>query len=335
MNCTKEYAEELCEKFLDREWEKIKQIPLPDTREVPVTEAHLKNEFESLCTRQLSNKAKSDIIHVFHPSLMQASRQNHKSPVEFWEAIQQDHELFKKFYKNRLMHSDWFVEKNGKNHEFLERGEVPPFIYAIGCTTGHFAEVPSYFKPALAKNLLQQYAPEAKSVIDCFSGYSGRMLGVLAAGMSYCGIDINDITVAESNRLISWLETNFPKLKGKAEVTCGDALKSTGTADVFLSCPPYLKNGKPIEVWQSSTGKVICEQDADEIIEYVLKHFDCEKYIFVFDSGDTKFSDHIVQNLENINYINARNQQITSQSHNYEAVLLFTKADRKKILGEI
>lgn len=335
MNCSKEEVQKIVDAHWKEQWKHIKSIELPNTREFEIKEERLLNEFKSLCKNDLKNKTNSNIIHVFYPSIPTASRGGRMSPVEFWKKIQTDENLFKKFYENRLLRSDWFNEKNGKNLQFLKKGFVPDFIYSIGCTTGRFAEKVSIFKPACAKNILNKFAPEAESVIDCFSGYGGRLLGSLAAGKSYIGYDINDITVKESNNLINWIETNFPEYKGKAKVEERDAFLSNGKADVFFSCPPYLRKDKktPIEVWESSSGKIVCLKDSDEIIDYVLANFDCDKYIFVFDSqGGSKYSKYVKGNLENINYINARQNKLTDASHNYEDIIVITKEEKNDII---
>ena len=335
MNCSKEEVKKIIDAHWEEQWEHVKSIDLPNTREYEIKEERLLNEFKSLCKNELNNKSISNIIHVFYPSIVTANRGGSLSPVEFWKAIQENPDLFKKFYENRLLRSDWFNEKNGKNREFLNKGIVPDFIYAIGCTTGRFAEKVSTFKPACAKNILNRFAPEAETVIDCFSGYGGRLLGTLAAKKKYIGYDINDITVAESKKLINWIETNFPEYKDMATVDVKDAFTSNGKADVFFSCPPYLRKDKktPIEIWESSSGKIICLKDSDEIIDYILRNYDCKKYIFVFDSQEgSKYSKYVKENLENINYINARNNQLTKTSHNYEDIIVITKEERDAII---
>ena len=74
-------------------------------------------------------------------------------------------------------------------------------------------------------------------------------------------------------------------------------------------------------------------KDSDEIIDYILRNYDCKKYIFVFDSQEgSKYSKYIKENLENINYINARNSQLTKTSHNYEDIIVITKEERDAII---
>lgn len=335
MNCTKEHGQELVNKYWEREWEKIKAVSFPDTREKPITAKHMINEFKNLCKKTLSNKAKSDIIHYFHPSIFTANKGGRLSPVEYWKRLQADPELFKKFYLNRLLMSDWFNEKNGQNRKFLENGFVPLFIYSIGCTTSGKAPCVSYFKPAYIKNLIIKYVPDCKQVFDPCTGYS-KFLGALAAGKDYLGQDINNITIKESKNCLSFIEKNFPDLRGKVQLTIGDMFNNTGKYEVLLTCPPYSnEKGKQIEEWQSSSGKISCSFTCDEIITKLLQNYECEKYIFIVDNSLKNYREYIKEKFENVNYLKSEQGKLTEASHNYEAVVVITKEERDKILEDL
>lgn len=333
MNCTSEEADKLVNEFWEREWKHIKEIMFPPTREFPITLKELLNEFKNLKLHHAENatagqRNNSKLIRYFHPSMFTASKGNRPSPMEYWKRLQEDPELFKKFYKNRLQCSDWFNEKNGANKHFLYEGKVPDFIYGIGLTTSAKAPCVSYFKPYLAKYLIETYLNDCDNLLDPFSGYSARLLGAWACNKNYTGIDINDITVQESNELIQFMKDN-KVLKDDIEINikCTNSLSSKGSADAIIACPPYSdKNGKQIEIWQNSKGeKIICDKSCDEIIDYFVGNFDCKKYLFVVDGSSTKYNDYVVEILENRNYINARNGEITKQSLNHEKIVLIEK----------
>lgn len=335
MNCTNEEAQKLVSKYFEREWSKIKQIDLPDTREFMPTEAHLVNEFKNLCSKTLKDGARSDIIHVFFKSLTSANKVGYKSPREGWKYLQENPEAFKKFLMNRYQRSDWYNEKKGANRKYLEEGFVPLFIYAIGLTTSGQFPMVSTFKPSTAKNILLKYAPEAKTVLDTFAGYGGRLLGTIAAGKQYIGYDLNDITIAENNNLLNWLKTNFPETSLNCSILQGNALDGSinaPKADVFFSCPPYEQNGKQIEEWMSSDGKITCQMSQDDIITTCLRLYDCKKYIFVLNAQNTSYTDYIKEDLVNKNYINARNGKLTVASKNYESIIVITAEEKNKIL---
>ena len=339
MNCTKEESWALVEKYWEREWKKIQGTDLPDTREFPISDEHLVREFENLRDLPLKDKAKSDMIHRFFPSIFMANKGGHLSPVEYWKKLQEDPELFKKFLENRYRCSDWYNEKDKadpekkrSNRHYLEEGYVPPFIYAIGCTTSGKAPCVSYFKPSYVKNLIARYATNCETVFDPCCGY-GKFLGALAAGKKYVGRDINDVTIKENKDCLAFIEEHFPELKGKADLAVGDMFASTGKYDAMITCPPYSdEKGKQIEVWQSSAGKVECQFTCDEIISALLKNYECGVYVFVVDDSMQRYRSYIKEKFENVNYINSRNGKLTDASHNYEAVVVITKDERDLLL---
>ena len=339
MNCSKEEAQQIINQHWQKEWEKIKACKeLPDTREKPITEKHMIQEFKNLCNKPLKNKAKSDIIHYFFPSIFTANKGGSMSPVEYWHLLQEDSEEFKKFLFNRLTRSDWFNEKNGANRKYLTTADVPLFIYSIGVTTSGKAPCVSYFKPSFIKNLINTYAPDCETVTDIFTGY-GKFLGALSAGKKYIGRDINDITIKENKDCLAFIEKNFPQYKGMVDLDVADAFNSTGKYDVILTCPPYskpvskLKNIQ-IEEWKNSNGeKISCEFTCDEIIDKVLRNYDANKFIFIVDDSMQNYREYIKEKHENVNYINARQGKLTSASRNYEAVVVITKEERNKLIS--
>ena len=340
MNCTKEESWALVERYWEREWARVRASDLPDTREFPISDAHLIQEFKNLRDKPLKDKAKSDIIHRFFPSIMTANKGGALSPVDFWKKLQEDPETFKRFLDNRYRCSDWYnerdkadPEKKRTNRHYLEEGYVPMFIYAIGCTTSGKAPCVSYFKPSYVKNLIARYAPDCETVFDPCCGY-GKFLGALAAGKKYVGRDLNDITIKENEDCLAFIEEHFPELKGRADLAVGDMFASTGKYDAMITCPPYSNEaGKQIEVWQSSSGKIECQFTCDEIIRKLLERYECGTYVFVVDDSMKDYRDFIREKHENVNYIGARNGKLTDASHNYEAVVVISREERDALLG--
>ena len=336
MNCTKEYSAEIVEKYWEREWNKIKSMPFPSRFEHEITEQQCINEFSNLKNKDLKDGTRSSIIPKFFISMPTANKGGSLSPVEYWEKLKTDPELFKKFYENRLRCSDWFNEKDGQNRKYLDEGFVPPFIYSIGLTTSGKAPMVSYFKPSTAKNIINKYASEFNSIFDPCAGYGGRYLGTMATGKAYIGFDINDITIKENIEVKNWLEANFDVPNSNFEIK--DSFNNTGTYECLFTCPPYSKpisknKNIQIEEWLSSTGKISCQYSCDEIIDILLKNYDCQKYIIVVDETAQKYKDYIAEKITNTNYINARNGQLTEASKNYEAVVVITKEQRDNIIS--
>lgn len=341
MNCTKEEAKALIDKYWEREWNKVKGMDFPDTREFPITDEHLIREFKNLRDKELKNKAKSDMIHRFFPSIFTANKGGSQSPVEYWKKLQTEPETFKKFLENRYCYSDWYNEKDKSdperkrtNRHYLEEGYVPPFIYAIGCTTSGKAPCVSYFKPSFVKNLINKYLPDCETVFDPCTGY-GKCIGALAAGKNFIGRDLNDVTIAENKACAAFIEKHFPEYEGKADLAVADMFASTGKYEAMLTCPPYSnEKGKQIEIWQSSSGKVECPFTCDAIIDRLLRNYECETYVFIVDDSMKNYRDYIKEKHENVNYINARNGALTDASHNYEAVVVISKSERDGLISK-
>ena len=81
-NCTKEHAQEIVDKYWEREWAKIKEVDFPSNREFPITIAECKREIQSLAQEDKSNKARSNTILYFHDIRKYANLINCKSPYD-------------------------------------------------------------------------------------------------------------------------------------------------------------------------------------------------------------------------------------------------------------
>jgi hypothetical protein len=302
MNCTKEYSNELVEKYWKREWSRIKEIDFPMTRQYNITDKECSTELVNLRDDIRNNKAASKTIVRFHPSLRYANRRKCLSPYDYWQYIKQDENEFKKFYENRLRCSDWFKEKKGANMKYLHEGFVPEFIYGIGMSTSRKAPFVSYFKPALAKNIILKYL-DYDTIFDPCAGYSGRMLGALCAGRNFIGYDLNYITIMESKDLYHFVQ---PLFHNKVELQVEDSLNVKGKFDCLFTCTPY----KDIEEWQTPSGKISSNLSCDEWITKLLDNFDCKKYIFVVDDSIKQYNKYIVEELENTSHFGKNKEYI-------------------------
>jgi hypothetical protein len=304
-NCTKEYSWEIVEKFWKREWEKIKQIDFPRTREFDISDKECNNELKNLRDGVKSNKTQSRTIIKCHPSMKYANRKGCLSPYEYWQLLKEDSELFKTFYENRLRCSDWFNEKNGANFHYLAEGYVPEFIYGIGLSTSRKAPMVSYFKPALAKNILLNWGKDFDTIFDPCSGYSGRLIGTLCSGKNYIGQDLNDITVQESVNLFNYIKPLFSDLTCKLMVK--DSLKDNGEYDCMLTCTPYAD----IEEWQDSIGnKITSKMSCDDWIDKLMENYKCKRYLFVTDGNILKYKPYVVEVLENTSHFGKNNEYV-------------------------
>ena len=304
-NCTKEYAQELVDKYWKREWNKIQKIDFPKTREYEITDKECNNELKNLRDGIKSNKSNSKTIIKFHTSMRYANRKNCYSPYDYWQLLKQDKELFKKFYENRLRCSDWFNEKQGRNFHYLHEGYVPEFIYGIGLSTSRKAPFVSYFKPALAKNLILKYLNNFNTIFDPCSGYSGRLIGSLCAGKNFIGYDINDVTIQESIQLYNYIKPLFSNLTCNLHVK--DSLNTEQEFDCMLTCTPY----ENIEEWINGEGKKITSKmNCDDWIDKLTQNFKCKKYVFVTDGNILKYKNYVQEELENTSHFGKNKEYV-------------------------
>ena len=304
-NCTKEYAQELVDKYWKREWNKIQKIDFPKTREYEITDKECNNELKNLRDGIKSNKSNSKTIIKFHTSMRYANRKNCYSPYDYWQLLKQDKELFKKFYENRLRCSDWFNEKQGRNFHYLHEGYVPEFIYGIGLSTSRKAPFVSYFKPALAKNLILKHLNNFNTIFDPCSGYSGRLIGSLCAGKNFIGYDINDVTIQESIQLYNYIKPLFSNLTCNLHVK--DSLNTEQEFDCMLTCTPY----ENIEEWINGEGKKITSKmNCDDWIDKLTQNFKCKKYVFVTDGNILKYKNYVQEELENTSHFGKNKEYV-------------------------
>jgi hypothetical protein len=197
------------------------------------------------------NTANSIMVH-FHRSVYKARVGAGPSPMQAWN----DPNLLKKCIKNRFIYKD--------------SGNLSSYHVARGFEASKIAPRVTMFKPVYARYLLQAFAPDAQSVVDPFSGYSGRMLGAASLGMTYDGYDIESDTVAESMEIIAFLGLQKTSVSLVPPGTYPE-----GSYDVLLTCPPYGQK----EVW--GDGRTY-KSSVDYVAE-CLEQVNADTYIFVVD----------------------------------------------------
>lgn len=299
-NCSKEFVKKIIDIYGEDEFKRIQSIDFPDTREKPITYDMCKKELDTLFKEGNDKKNVSVIIKAYHPSINHAHRKGCKSPWDGWQEIKSDYNKFVKFYENRLRCSDWFKEKD--NVKFLIQGYVPEFIYGIGLSTSRKYPQVSYFKPHLAKYIVGKYLNEYNKVFDPFSGYCGRMLGVLASGKDYMGQDLCEDSV---NECIDVFEELYRRNGGKNDATFHvvDSTMTMGVYDCLFTCPPY----SDLEQWPEVD---LQKKSCDQWIDVCLKNYECERYVFVVDDTIDKYKDFIVETLENTSHFGRNNEYI-------------------------
>ena len=171
-----------------------------------------------------------------------------------------------------------------------------------GFNVSKIAPKVSVFSAGRAKILIDRYLSEFKTIYDPFSGFSGRMLGVLASGKRYIGSDISEIHVNESNNMIKFLQENFDDIN--AEVYVDDILDNHihGKVECLFTCPPY--NLK--EQWLDVN---VQNKSCDEWIDICLNKFKCKRYLFVVDKTE-KYKQFIVDTIGNQSHLGTNGELV-------------------------
>ena len=227
----------------------------------------------------LRHKSDYDIIRYFHKSIYHAKRSGELSPFEAW----QDKNLIKKTALNRL--------------KYIK--SCRPFDVVQGFNIAKIAPKVSVFNPKLAEELIKKYLNDYKTIIDCFSGFSGRMIGAWRNGKDYVGYDINKTHVEESNLIINYFNMKNCSVSEKNLLNTEEKFYDKNHA--FFTCPPY----EDKEIWNENETIKTC----DEWIDLCLKKYKCKKYLFVVDNTE-KYKKDIVEIIENKSHFGSNNEYV-------------------------
>lgn len=283
MKNTETIVNDYINKNLEKEFDRIQAYAYNELKLIP-SEDSCKNEWMSLFNTNKSWSF-SNIIKRFHQSICLANRRNMLCPFDGWGKIKSDKILFEKLLRNRLTYNESFIKHGIPN-------EIPLHIYAQGMSIMRLYPEVSYFKPSLAKYLINKYLNDTEWILDPFSGYSGRMLGALACNKNYCGSDLCYISTQESEQIYNWLLNNFDNIQQVyIDNTDAEELHSD-TFDALFTCPPY----EDIESWPDVQSTI---HTCDDWIDICIKNNKCKKYLFVVDNKIEKWKSNIVETLEN------------------------------------
>ena len=218
----------------------------------------------------LSDTSDNGLIRHFHKSIFYATKKGKLSPLDAWN----NKDLVKKSALNRL--------------KYVNRCEPSDVIQ--GFNVAKIAPKISIFKPSLATTLINKYLQKSDTIVDPFSGFSGRLLGAINTKKRYIGSDINIDHVNESNEIILYKNTS-----SSCNVSLMDILKApitTYTNTSLFTCPPY--GGK--EHWNENNDEI--EKSCDEWIDICFEKYKCDSYLFVVDETD-KFKKYVVDEIIN------------------------------------
>lgn len=241
-------------------------------------------DYSSLCKQDVSTynpacKLGLSIINNFHPSIYHCSCGTDLSPYDAWN----DDNLLKKVIANR----------------YIYQNNVEPSKVLQGFNISKVAPKVSIFNPVLAKYLCIKYAHDCTSIVDPFSGFSGRLLGCAAAGKIYHGFDIRESAVNESCNVLQFLDLRNCSVEVK-DILHTD-ITNTYENCVMLTCPPYSDKEHYIQDQVIKT----CDEWIDECIE----RYKCRRYIFVVDST-VKYQNRIVEHIQNSSHFSKAKEYV-------------------------
>lgn len=218
----------------------------------------------------LKDKSDSGIMKHFHKSIYEAKKLRKPSPLEAWE----NKNIIKIVALNRLKYV----------------GKCKPSDIIQGFSVTRVAPKISLFSPKLAETLIKKYCDDCNTIIDPFSGFSGRLIGAVNCSKTYRGYDINEKHVHESNEIIQYKD--YKNCSVAIEDLINAPIRKYSNDCCLFTCPPY--GGK--EHWNKDNDEV--EKTCDEWIDLCLeKHRNCKRYVFIVDKTE-KYKDNIIETLK-------------------------------------
>jgi hypothetical protein len=205
----------------------------------------IKKEWNKLCkskikswteenTNYLTNSSStgSRIYKVYFPNIYKIKTNKSKS---IFEALTNKETLWK-IIRNRVGNTLLY-----KNKDELKYRQWPMDISLIQLIRGARASgegsMGSIFKPAIAREIYEEYVKEDSVVYDYSMGFGTRLLGLMSLNLNnvkYIGVDPNTETFNNTKKLIK--DFNF-----NAEIYCigSEDFKPKEKIDFAFSSPPY------------------------------------------------------------------------------------------------
>jgi hypothetical protein len=149
----------------------------------------------------------------------------------------------------------------------------------------------SNFRPAVAKAIYEIFNP--RLTLDFSAGWGARLLGAMAAGVPYIGIDPNTVTTSDNRRLLATLRGLFPHMHFDVMLGAACAEDFLGhqqfeNLDLIFTSPPYFNTEK------------YCDQKTQSYLRYPTRESWYDKFLRVCIEGaflDLADGGHLVLNV--------------------------------------
>lgn len=195
-----------------------------------------------------------------HKSYWDSAVGKGKSPHAAWETGKRE---FIRLVKNRQKYNPALNKRPGL-------GGLPTLgMLVAGFGISKICPPASFFMPRFGAALLKMYG-SGDTVVDPFSGFSGRLIAAYLSGCAYVGADISSVRVTEAQDVIR--EFAIPNASVSVEDIRNAPERSYANA-TLLTCPPYGNK----ESWDGVVGFA----DADYWISLALRKNACSRYIFI------------------------------------------------------
>lgn len=195
-----------------------------------------------------------------HKSYWDSAVGKGKSPHAAWETGKRE---FIRLVKNRQKYNPALNKRPGL-------GGLPTLgMLVAGFGISKICPPASFFMPRFGAALLKMYG-SGDTVVDPFSGFSGRLIAAYLSGYAYVGADISSARVTEAQDVIR--EFAIPNASVSVEDIRNAPERSYANA-TLLTCPPYGNK----ESWDGVVGFA----DADYWISLALRKNACSRYIFI------------------------------------------------------
>lgn len=244
-------------------------------------EKRMRRDYQNLCKQQSYKRnfyTGNSIILNFHRSIYHSHREGQPSPYQAW----QDKKTLERCVKNRFIYSS----------------NLSSVGIARGFEMNRIASRVSVFQPSLARMIIWRYAMDCETIIDPFSGFSGRMLGSTSLNKMYYGFDIRKDVIDESQQVVDFLQLKNVVLGVK------DIINDSygGEYDLLLTCPPYENK----EIWFDDQKN----HHVDFYIDLTIKKIKAKKYIFIIDDVETEYEKYLVDYVHNQSHFGRNKEKL-------------------------
>ncbi len=208
------------------------------------------------------NNTGVSLANAFHPQMEFVSSSLYMSPMTAFEDRKIRNNLIEKVYSDT-----GYVSDNNLRRALFNKSKVKKV---------------SNFNPLTAKYIYDLLKP--KLVLDFSMGWGGRMLGAIASGVDYIGVDPSTFAINGNTFLLREIQKmihtpNVTLIKNAAEDVLG---KNTFSPDLIFTSPPYhnLEHYSP-----EPTQSYLRYPEKDEWFEGFLKKVIERSYIDLVEDG--------------------------------------------------